>query len=252
MRVTCNSKSERSVTEWFEQWFGEEYLELYPHRDEEDARLAIDLITRVVSVRGKRVLDLACGTGRHASELTSRGATVVGLDLSRLLLGRASVQTPPLLGLLRADMRHLPIRNGSFDIVVNLFTSFGYFSHDSQHQAVLAGAASALVRRGTFVVDYFNSEWLQEKLVADEVSQLGSRAVAIKRRVTEDARFVEKEMHLLDDGRKFVERVRLFSPTELEEMLHAAQLEVQERFGDYAGNPLSATTPRAILIAERR
>jgi len=78
------------MTEWFEQWFGEEYHALYPHRDDEDARRAVALIRRVVGWKtGDRVLDLACGPGRHAAELERLGARVVGFDLSRAMLRRA-------------------------------------------------------------------------------------------------------------------------------------------------------------------
>ena len=78
------------MTEWFEQWFGEEYHALYPHRDEEDARRAVALIQRVVPWQsGDAVLDLACGPGRHAAELERLGARVVGFDLSRAMLRRA-------------------------------------------------------------------------------------------------------------------------------------------------------------------
>src|SRR2546421_6526123 len=77
------------MTEWFEQWFGEEYHALYPHRDDEDARRAVVLIQRVVGWKsGDRVLDLACGPGRHAAELERLGARVVGFDLSRAMLRR--------------------------------------------------------------------------------------------------------------------------------------------------------------------
>src|SRR6185436_11952805 len=76
------------VTEWFEQWFGEEYLRLYPHRDEQDAADAVALVARITPLAGRRVLDLGCGTGRHAIHLAGHGARVVGLDLSRALLLR--------------------------------------------------------------------------------------------------------------------------------------------------------------------
>ncbi len=77
------------MTEWFEQWFGEEYLHLYPHRGDEDAVRAISLVATLAPLSGTRVLDLACGSGRHAAHLTANGAKVVGFDLSMPLLSRA-------------------------------------------------------------------------------------------------------------------------------------------------------------------
>ena len=62
------------MSEWFEHWFGEEYLDLYPHRDDRDAERAVALLAANGYVRpGQRVLDLACGAGRHAAALERSG-----------------------------------------------------------------------------------------------------------------------------------------------------------------------------------
>jgi len=142
------------VTEWFEQWFGEEYLRLYPHRDDDDAAAAVALIDRLYPLSRLRALDLACGPGRHAAQLAARGARVTGLDLSLPLLSLARARTRGAVSLVRADMRHLPFCAGAFDVVVNLFTSFGYFADDAQHAAVIAGSRALLRRGGVFVLDY--------------------------------------------------------------------------------------------------
>src|SRR2546423_13860853 len=110
------------MTEWFEEWFGEEYLQLYPHRDDTDAKRAVALIRKTVPFRpGWRVLDVACGAGRHARAFQAAGARCVGVDLSMVLLRLArQITAAPLV---RADMRELPIRLRSMDLTVNLFTS---------------------------------------------------------------------------------------------------------------------------------
>src|SRR5262249_58260262 len=114
------------MTEWFEQWFGEEYHALYPHRDAEDARRAVALVLRIAPATGDGlVLDLACGAGRHAAELERSGARVAGLDLSPTMLLRARQRTRALL--LPRDMRRLPFRPGSIPAQVQYFTCFGYF-----------------------------------------------------------------------------------------------------------------------------
>ena len=100
--------------EWFEEWFGEEYVQLYPHRDESEAERAVALIARATGLEpGWRVLDLACGAGRHARAFRAVGARCIGLDLSMTLLRRArSVTGAPLI---RADMRKIPVRSRSMD-----------------------------------------------------------------------------------------------------------------------------------------
>ena len=134
------------MAEWFEEWFGEEYLNLYPHRNEVDAGRLVRLLAQVLPWRtGWRVLDVACGAGRHLAALEQAGAQPFGFDLSRALLRRARQGTRrPLV---RADMRALPFRDGSMDLTVNLFTSFGYFAEDEEHTDAL-GQMLATVRPG--------------------------------------------------------------------------------------------------------
>ena len=69
---------------WFEKWFSDKlYLDLYQHRDEEDARWIINLLQRSIAVKtNASVLDIACGSGRHSIELARRGFDVTGFDLS--------------------------------------------------------------------------------------------------------------------------------------------------------------------------
>src|SRR5512146_489586 len=97
------------MPEWYEEWFGEEYLALYPHRDEEDAEHLVSLLhERIGWGPGWRVLDVCCGPGRHARALDAAGLRVIGRDLSAALLRRARQATDAPL--VRADMRDLPIR----------------------------------------------------------------------------------------------------------------------------------------------
>jgi SAM-dependent methyltransferase len=233
------------MTEWFEEWFGEEYLQLYPHRDEVDAERVVALIRRTLPwCAGWRALDVGCGAGRHARALEAAGARCVGLDLSPSLLRRArEVTAAPLL---RADMRRIPIRPGSVDLVVNLFTSFGYFDQDAEHAAVLREMAGTLRPGGWLVLDFLHAPTVRADLVEREAT-LGAAGVHIVRRLSEDGRFVCKTI-ASGEGRRFVERVRLFTPAELEAMLAEARLRVEHRFGSYDGDPLAPGAPRTILM----
>jgi SAM-dependent methyltransferase len=240
------------MTEWFEQWFGEEYHALYPHRDSEDARRAVELIRRVAPWRpGSAVLDLACGAGRHAAELESAGARVTGLDLSPAMLHRARQRTQALL--VRGDMRALPFRAGSFGLVVNLFTSFGYFRSDAEHGQVLRQVALVLEPGGRFILDYLNAEQVRRTLRrgSEEISD-GDVGARVRRRFSEEGLYVVKEIELRAENRSFQERVRLFTAQELEALMVDAGLEVVEQFGDYDGCPPAGDAPRSILVAMRR
>jgi len=152
------------------------------------------------------VLDVGCGAGRHARALAAAGARPVGLDLSGALLRRARAAGVPLV---RADMRQLPIRPRSMDLVVNLFTSFGYFESDEDHARVLRGIADTLAGGGWFALDFLNADTVRDGLVPEEVQELGVGQVRITRALDDGGRRVVKTIQV-PDGRRFVERVRLF------------------------------------------
>jgi SAM-dependent methyltransferase len=236
------------MTEWFEEWFGEEYLQLYPHRDAAEAERAVGLILdRVGFAPGWRVLDVACGAGRHARAFEAAGARCVGLDLSAALLRVArGVTGAPLV---RADMRALPIRDGSMDLTVNLFTSFGYFDHDEEHAEALRQMVATLRPGGWFAIDFLNAAAVQARLVARETLRLNSTEVAVTRSVSPDARYVCKTIQAAG-GRRFTERVRLFGPEEIARMLAGAGVAVRHRFGDYDASPLGPDSPRTILLGQ--
>src|SRR5436190_11294354 len=166
------------MTEWFEEWFGEEYLQLYPHRDAAEADRAVGLIGERIGLEpGWRVLDVACGAGRHARAFEEARARCIGLDLSAALLRVAhQVTTAPLV---RADMRALPIRPRSMDLTVNLFTSFGYFDRDAEHAAALGEMVGTLRPGGWFVIDFLNAPAVRAQLVPRETRRLDGREVRV-------------------------------------------------------------------------
>lgn len=237
------------MTEWFEEWFGEEYLALYPHRDLAEAARAVELIRATLPWKdGWRVLDVACGAGRHSRALREAGAQCFGLDLSAALLRRArSVAAVPLM---RADMRALPVRSASMDLTVNLFTSFGYFASDDEHRGALAQMAATLRPSGWLVLDFLNAASARAGLVAEERAELAGQPVRIRRELSDGGRYVWKRITTAG-GREFTERVRLFGAEELVAMLEACGVGVRHRFGDYDGGPLTDRAPRVLLMGQR-
>lgn len=237
--------------DWFEEWFGTDYLRIYQHRDESEAERAIDLITAHVHGREiQSVLDLACGAGRHSKALCERWWTV-GLDLSAALLrvARREDRDAPYV---RADMRELPFAPESFDLVVNLFTSFGYFEDDREHARVLAVVRDALRPGGAFVIDFLNASQVRRNLVPYDERIENGVTIVQSRVISPDDRFVEKTIRLKERGREYVERVRLLSAGDLERMLEIAGFDVVHCFGDYTGARWSENSPRTILFASRK
>jgi SAM-dependent methyltransferase len=236
------------MTEWFEEWFGEEYLRLYPHRDDTEAGRAVDLIVRTVPFqKGWRVLDVACGAGRHARAFQAAGARCTGVDLSMTLLRLArQVTTVPLV---RADMRDLPIRRASMDLTVNLFTSFGYFDKDAEHTVALSEMVTTVRPGGWFVIDFLNPASIRRQLVPEETLVVAGSTVQVSRSVSPDGRYVCKSIRGVQ-GRHFTERVRLFEPEQIAGMLENAGVSVRFRFGDYDATSLTSSSPRTILVGQ--
>jgi SAM-dependent methyltransferase len=244
-------RSGSEEADWFEAWFGEDYLRIYQHRDETEGEHVVDLIARFLHGRDIRsVLDLGCGAGRHSKALCERWLTV-GLDLSAALLKIARREIPDA-PYVRADMRELPFAPESFDLVVNLFTSFGYFEDDRENERVLVCVCAALKPGGTLVIDFLNASQVRSDLVPYDERVENGITIEQTREISPDDRFVEKTIRLREPGKEYIERVRLLTPLDLERMLEAAGFAIAARIGDYAGAPWSEASPRTILFASRR
>lgn len=238
--------------EWFRDWFGEEYLELYPHRDEAEAARAVALYLREAPAEpgDAPVLDLACGAGRHLRELADAGVAAVGLDLSRALLSEAR-RVSPAARLVRGDMRRLPFRDGVFAGLTSFFTSFGYFRSRREDRTVLREARRVLRKHGAFMLDFFNADRVRDTLVAHDERRVGGQVVTQAREIVGDT--VVKRIRIEEPGsgspaREFEERVRLYSPAELGELLDAEGLSVRRRYGDYRGSGFDPAAERLILV----
>jgi SAM-dependent methyltransferase len=231
--------------EWFKDWFGKDYLDLYPHRDEREAEQMVDLIVKTLPDSGP-ILDICCGAGRHAKAFRGRGCFTTGVDLSRHLLelARDLTSTP----VVQADIRALPIRSRSIGLAVNLFTSFGYFDRDTDHRLAITEAFRVLRPGGWFVMDFLNAKLVREGLVPSESKIVGDETLSIERRLEDDGRYVVKTIRW-PTGRRHLERVRLFSSDELEELFRQAGGQVRHRFGSYQGHSLGPRSPRVILMA---
>ena len=237
-------------SEWFRSWFGEDYVAVYPHRDEADAETAVEMIERHVSdTKVSRVLDLACGAGRHSKILAERWRTT-GLDLSEVLL-RIAHEEMGDAEFVRGDMRVLPFRKSTFGLVVNLFTSFGYFQDDESHLRVIEEVARVTSRDGTFVLDFLNTSQLRKTLVPYDERDVGGRIVEQRREISDDGRFVIKRICIRGTDREFTERVRLFEAGDLSWMMERAGFKVSATYGNYDGSPLMPTSPRAIIFGRR-
>jgi SAM-dependent methyltransferase len=244
---------------WYTDWFSSKYyLELYKHRDDEDARNLINLIQRAIHFStDARVLDICCGAGRHSIELAKRGFNVTGFDLSRYLISaarwnlkRAKERNLKVKFLIK-DMRHFNFKE-SFDAAVNVFTSFGYFEDDAENFTVFNNAYSSLSRGGWFVFDYLNETYLRENIVPSSRDKFGDKTVVQKRRIEND--FVIKEITIKEGSkeRNYREILKLYTYKELRGALEDTGFEITAKYGDYYGNPFSTAKSKRLVLFARK
>lgn len=237
---------------WWESWFGEEYLELYPHRDSDSARREVAFALARLGADPTPLLDLACGSGRHALPLAERGIRAVGLDYSAPLLELARARNDTLR-LIRGDMRFLPFRDESFTAVVNFFTSFGYFLRETDNVAVVTEIERVLSPRGKFLCDTFARDYVLARLVPEESRVSPGREYRIRRSWNAETHRVEKEIEVRRGGSTeiFRESVRAYTAEELCEMFRGAGLRIDATWGNFDGSPSCADSPRLIVLASK-
>jgi len=246
--------SEPLKESWYRTWFDSPYYHrLYSNHDDREAHRFINALLGYFRPDEKaRILDLACGKGRFSRFLAQKGYFVTGLDLSENSIREARSFEQPNLSFFQHDMR-LPFRINYFDYIFNFFTSFGYFEKESQDLKVLKNVQSGLRRKGVFVLDFFNPDYVIARGVGREVKQLGGIEFHLHKYV--DGDFIFKDIRFEADGREwqFRERVRLYQQPDFERMFSQAQLKIRSVFGDYNLNPYHPTeSPRLILQAEKR
>ncbi len=239
--------------DWYRDAFDEYYADLYSHRDKEEAAEFVRTLGGEFCLTGARVLDLACGAGRHVEALSESGAAPVGGDLSAALLREAQLVTAAPL--VRADMRYLPFGPEVFHGAISMFTSFGYFSHLEDELAVLGEIRRVLVPDGWFVIDYMNSTFVRGSLDPRSVREVGGLRVIEERSVDQDGIRVMKRVRLFDGDRmlkEYVEAVRLLEREDLSGMLDAAGLRPLKYIGDYSGGAFSERRSERMIALCRR
>ncbi len=242
--------------EWYEDWFADEhYLTLYRHRNSEEASLALDLIEKFTGItKDAEILDLACGAGRHSINLAKRGYTnITGIDLSVSLIREAkrnAAKEGVKINFKEQDMRSF---DGSYNLIMNLFTSFGYFANDQQNEEVITRVGKCLIPHGFFVLDFFNTAMLCNTVVAHDEKVLSSGERVEQFREINNGRIEKKIIiHSSTVSKEFHESVRLFKLHDFERMFAKAGLTIKVKFGDYLGDPFDVgSSPRLFLVAKK-
>lgn len=243
------------MAQWFENWFDSPfYHQLYFNRDEAEAsRFIGNLLKFLAPLPHQFMLDVACGKGRHSVELASYGHYVTGIDISPNSIAAAKQLENDQLEFYQHDMR-LPFRINYYHYAFNLFTSFGYFATQREHDDALRTITNSLKPEGYFVLDYLNSELVTQHLVPHEEKEIDNTIYRIRRR-REGMHFF-KEIEVIDASLPhpmfFTEKVAAFTLKDFEAMFAQQNLKIQSVFGDYSLNAFSPSeSKRMILIARK-
>jgi ubiquinone/menaquinone biosynthesis C-methylase UbiE len=243
---------------WISNYRGTDYVERYGSHDGATTARDIGFLVRHLELEPRHtILDLCCAFARHTRELTRRGYTgTTGVDLSTDLLGhaadaaRADGEQPRLL---HADVRALPLDARSADAVLLLFNSFGFLDTQTEDLAVLQEAFRVLRPGGRICMDHFTPH--------PDITGIGTRTVdgaaaVTTQRVTWDAsarRLNRQTTTAYRNGTNSTSHssVRLYTPAELTDLLHAAGFVIDKQFGGFDGQPLTPDSTRHLVTAHR-
>jgi cyclopropane fatty-acyl-phospholipid synthase-like methyltransferase len=235
-------------SKWFQTWFNTSYYHLlYSNRDYKEAEVFIKNIVKYLNLdKDDSILDLACGKGRHSIFLNSLGFNVTGLDLSKNSIKEAKTRESSSLHFDVHDMRNL--YNTQFEVVLNLFTSFGYFEKDLDNFKVIQTIKSSLKQNGIGVIDFMNSPQVIENLIAQNSHKIDGVTFKLKRSYSDG--FITKDIDISDSDKtyQFQEKVRAYSFQDFEVMLSNAGLHLLECFGNYNLEPLNIKTSKRLIL----
>ncbi len=241
---------------WYKDWFSSPYYHLlYQHRDESEAISFINtLINYLKPANNARMLDVACGKGRHSIALAEMGFDVTGIDLSFSSIAEAKQSETEQLHFYQHDMR-LPFWINYFDFVFNFFTSFGYFATRREHDNAVRTIAQSLKRDGIFVIDYLNVHYAEDHLQKNSIHKVDNTSFHISK--WHDEFHFYKQIQVKDAQNAtlkhlYTEKVAKFSLGDFTEMLAYQDMQVQEVFGDYQlGSYDVRKSPRMIIIGKK-
>ena len=247
------------MLEWFENesFWKETYDFLFPEKLFMDTRDQIEKILQLVDVRGSCVLDLCCGPGRFSILLAERGFAVTGVDRSPFLLDQAkmiekSTDSPidmiPVEWVLE-DMRRF-VRPSSYDLVLNMFTSFGYFEDKNEDLTVLENIFTSLKPGGTLLIDIMGKEILARIFQSSISTVLDDGTVVVQRpEIFDNWSRIRNDWTIIRGSRAttFTFQHNIYSGQELKDRMSDAGFESIKLYGDLNGDPYDISAKRLVI-----
>ncbi|ETZ20821.1 methyltransferase [Pedobacter sp. V48] len=238
---------------WFQYWFNSPFYHiLYSQRNDAEAEFLIDNLSAYLKpAANSRILDIACGRGRHSIYLNKKGYDVTGIDLSEQSIKYAQQFEQKNLHFFVHDMRKLSFIN-YFDIAMNLFTSFGYFETEKEHVNAMKAFRKSLKEDGTLVIDYFNTQKILKNLTQQEIKTVEGIEFHLHKFVAEGKIIKHINFEHRDKPYAFEERVQAFTLQDFERMFEKSGLKIAATFGSYGLDPFDESkSDRLILICKK-
>jgi SAM-dependent methyltransferase len=239
--------------EWFSEWFNSPYYHiLYKNRDEKEAEFFLqNVVNRLNFKKEDRIIDLACGKGRHAIYLNSLGFDVTGVDLAPKSIDIANEHANERLHFEVQDLRCLHFEQ-PFDVALNLFTSFGYFKSLEEDELVIRNIHKILKPAGLVLIDFFNVDVVISQLVERESKTINDITFHISKWVEKGFIYKKIEVNDRDQQFEFTEKVQVLHLADFETMLLRQGFTTREVFGNYALEPFRAgSSDRLIIVAQK-
>ena len=231
-------------------WFDSDYYQiLYKHRDYSEARNFIDNIVEYLDLKkGSKILDLACGIGRHSIYLNEIGFKVVGTDKSPNNIKKAKASHNQSLSFLQMEM--IDDTNHKYDGIFNLFTSFGYVNHDYNLKTI-KNIERQLKDDGIVIVDFMNTLFVKNNLVIEETKVIDDLSFKIRRK--SDGKHIYKEIKFNDQKDYFFqEKVMDLSLNDFENYLKTHNLKIIKTFGDYNLNEFDIENSERLIMVIKK
>jgi SAM-dependent methyltransferase len=238
---------------WYQNWFNSPYYHiLYHQRNDEEAEYFIDNLCALLKpAKGSKMLDIACGRGRHSVYLNKKGYDVTGIDLSYSNVKFAKQFENENLHFFEHDMRHL-LNINYFDLALNMFTSFGYFETERDHVNSLKSFRKSLTPNGLLVLDYFNTEKIKKNLTRQEVKEIDGIEFNISKKILNGK--IVKSIAFENKGKDFhfKEEVKAFGMADFKRLFELSGFAISGIYGDYSLSPFDENkSDRVIFICKK-
>lgn len=239
----------KDKTTWYASWFDTPFYHiLYKDRDYVEAETFMSSLTNYLNLpENGKILDLACGKGRHSVYLNSIGYNVTGVDLSDNSIKYAKQ--------FENDTLHFDVHNmckpykEQFDAVFNLFTSFGYFDKEEDNLSTIKAIKANLNDTGFAVIDFMNTEFIIDNLIAEDIKTVDGIDFHQKRYVKDEHIIKDISFTTENEDFKFQERVRAFTLNDFKALFEAAGVHLLDIFGDFKLNKFDKKkSPRLIMV----